>query len=108
MARRWLALIDEPLFERAGQPRSRCVGEIAVISAAFAGQENVSRMMEVVIPLRVKAAAKKPDIIVVVLQDQMNVARRRGANFVGQFAKPSVTRDGVNGIEAQSVEAEFM
>ena len=103
---RRLALKDEAFRKRAGELRGGVLGEVLVIAATFAGQQNMEHMMDVVVPLRVEVAAQMARAIGFVLENEMNMPSRfhRFAHGMRHLVQPIAFADGVDGIETQAVE----
>ena len=105
--RRWLALIDEALGQATRQPLGGVLCVVAVIAFALPGQHHVQDVMAVVVPLRVEVTPQVVRDVAVMLEHQMDVAAVLDgrAHLCGHLIKPVAFGDGVDGIEAQPVEA---
>ena len=62
------------LAERAREGLCGCMCVVRVITARFAGQKNVQRVVQIVVPLRVETAAEQRCIVVVILDNEMNLS----------------------------------
>ena len=107
MVRRSFALINEAFREAAGEALGRAIGEVGVIGAGFAGQQDVQDVVEIVVPLRIIAAIAQPcGIVAFVFEHEVDVAiGQRLADFRGHGVEKGVVRDGVDCVEAQAVDA---
>ena len=107
-----LALIGETGGEGAPELLDRALGVIAVISPRLAGQQNMQRVMQIVIPLRRIIAREPPRLVAVVFEDQMNgAARDMPANRLRQFGQDigrALIENGVHGVKTQPVEVKFL
>src|SRR5216683_367581 len=116
MGRR-LALIGEALGERPPQVLERCLRVIRVVAARFPGGDDMRGVVKIVVPLRAVTARATflvaPEMarrVVVVLEHEMDMpsivdprADRR-CDLLKNI-RLAVVADGVNGVEAQTVEA---
>ena len=118
---RSLALIGEAFGEAAAeQPqRTRCV--VGVVPVAFAGDEDVQRMMDIVVPLGGREARPARGVtreavrfVAVVLEHDVNVASPeqgvapQGLGELGHDVRLRVVDDRVHGIETQPVDSIFV
>jgi len=67
------ALVGETLAQRAGQQPSGFVRVVAVVAERLAGEQNVERVVRVIVPLRVEPR-EQPGLVRVVFQHQLHVA----------------------------------
>ena len=93
---------------------------VLVVAAVLAGQQDVERVMHVVIPLRLVqgalvriGAGQVSRLIGVVLEDEMDEAvapgpLRRRARKLGEHVLAGSVRYGVDGVEAQAVEVKLL
>src|SRR5215471_8718696 len=102
-----LPLIIETVPQHARKAFCRAVRMVRKVTMVLAGQENMQRVMKVVIPLGVVSAAQQISVIVVVLQNEMHMPAGRNvrAYLAREFWRPIVRRHRVNRIQPQSVEA---
>ncbi|CAJ5431243.1 Uncharacterised protein [Burkholderia pseudomallei] len=109
--RRRLALIRETFAEHAREVADRRVGIRAVVARLLARQQHVHAVVEIVVPLRVEAAAgEQARGVAFVFEHEMHVARvaRVGAHAAGEAGEPRVVADRVRGVDPQSVEPVFV
>ena len=104
-----LALVGEALGEAAGEERGR-VGVVLVIALGLVGQEDVEAVVQIVGPLGVEEGGdEEGGAVVLVLEDEVDVAARgRLADGGGHVGQEVLFRDGVDGVEAEAVEAVFL
>ena len=88
------ALVDEAFGQAARQAAQR-LGVVLVVAVVLAGEQDVQRMVAIVVPLCVVALAQQAGAVVVVLQDQVHMALGAGGAIGNR----------VHGIEAQAVDA---
>src|SRR5688572_26869927 len=119
LMRRWIALIGEAFSQRPSEMLERTVGIIFIIAFILSGQKSMPRVMNVIGPLRrVKrrlptgVAAEPTRLICLIFKHQMNVPIRDGfTNSVCQLfdeVRLTVIHYGMNGIEAKTVDMEFL
>ncbi len=118
--RRRIALEGKALGQAAAELGRRPAGEIDVVAVVFAGHQHVRGVVEVVVPLgggalraAVAAAAQVAGAVAVVLEDQVDLALTAGAGLHGgaqglDDVRARVVADGVDGVQAQAVEVEFL
>src|SRR6478736_5159195 len=90
-----LPLVDEAFGQTAPEPMNGIIDVIDVIAFALAGHQNVPAMVRVVIPLRgvisrpaVRITLQPFCLILLVFEDQMDVAIRKGvADGLGDFSE---------------------
>src|SRR6185437_9712970 len=117
--RRQLSLIDEALRQGAPEAGNGIGGIVAVIAVGLAGEGDMHRVVEVVVPLRIvgkrrsaSAALEITGLVLVVLEDQVDVrAADRSPHFLrqlGEKMRRAFVLDRVHGVEAQAVGVVFL
>src|SRR5213078_3369621 len=117
---REVALITESFGEASAEMPRRIAGIIGVVAVGFSGRQNMKRVMDVVIPLRVVfvlllvgTAAEVMSGIVEVFKHQVNLpvmceSVANGARELSENIGPRIINNGINRIQTQAVEVVFL
>ncbi len=99
-----------PAFGQAArQDGGGLLAVVAVVALPLAGQQMVQDVVQIVVPLRVVAGFQQAGAIGVVLDHEVHAAARQPlAQPARQGAQPVLVEDGVHGVQAQAVDAEFV
>src|SRR3569832_1301660 len=103
------AFADEAAAERFCQTLRRRLGICAVIALVFAGQENMHRVMKIVVPLRDSNVAQKSCVVTFVLDHDVDMAlRRRLAHLAREICNEPEDARSEESIEPEAIDMEFV
>src|SRR5689334_3351029 len=103
---RCFALVGEAFGEYPREPVRGGIGIIGIIAVVLAGEQDVERVVPVVVPLRVEIASEMTRHVAVVFEHEVNMPTPLdgGADLSRHFVEPLRLRNRMHRVEAKTVE----